>query len=158
MAEYKQIEGDDSVDNARIGIVASKFNGFVVDRLLDACISVLNKAGFNEDSVTVVHVPGAFEIPVAAQRLISSARCDAVIALGAIIRGETPHFEYIANECSHGLAKLALTHDTPIIFGVLTTDNSEQAMDRAGSEESNKGAEAAKAAIEMISVLRKIKP
>ena len=157
MTEYRQVEGDDSVSNARIGIVASKFNSFVVDRLLEGCLAVLNKAGFDEDSVTIVNVPGAFEIPVAAQRLISTERCDAVIALGAIIRGETPHFEYIANECSHGLANLALAHDTPVIFGVLTTDNSEQAMDRAGTEESNKGAEAAKAAIEMISVLRKIK-
>lgn len=157
MSEYKQLEGDDNVANARIGIVASKFNSFVVDRLLDGCLAVLNKAGFDKDSVTIIHVPGAFEIPVAAQRLISAERCDAVIALGAIIRGETPHFEYIAKECSHGLAHLALSHDTPVIFGVLTTDNSEQAMDRAGTEESNKGAEAAKAAIEMISVLRKIK-
>lgn len=158
MSEYKQIEGDDSVTDARIGIVASKFNSFVVERLLDGCLAELRKAGFNEDCITIVHVPGAFEIPVAAQRLINTEKFDAVIALGAIIRGETPHFEYIANECSHGLATIALTHETPVIFGVLTTDNSEQAMDRAGSEESNKGAEAAKAAIEMISVFRKIIP
>ena len=158
MTEYKQIEGDDSAGNARIGIVASKFNSFVVDRLLDGCLAVLDNAGFNEKSIMIVRVPGAFDIPVAAQRLISTAKCDAVIALGAVIRGETPHFEYIANECAHGLEKISLKHDTPVIFGVLTTENTEQAMDRAGTEESNKGAEAAKAAIEMISVLRKLNP
>jgi len=157
MSEQNLIEGDTNLSNSKIGIVASKFNSFIVDRLLEGCLGTLKTAGLDNKSIVVVRVPGAFELPVAAQRLISTGGCDAVIALGAIIRGETLHFEYIASGCSHGLAQVALEQDTPVIFGVLTVDNSEQAMDRAGSEESNKGAEAAKAAIEMISVLQKIK-
>ena len=151
------IEADDKITEGKIGIVASQFNRFIVDRLLDACLSTLGSAGISDADVIIVRVPGAFELPVAAQRLITHGNCDAVIALGAIIRGETPHFDYIASECSHGLAQVALAHEKPVIFGVLTVDNSEQALDRAGSEESNKGAEAARAAIEMVSVLRKIK-
>jgi len=157
MSEQNLIEGDINIDNVKVGVVASRFNGFIVNRLLEGCLDELSTAGLDDKSIMVVRVPGAFELPVAAKRLITAGGCDAVIALGAIIRGETPHFEYIANECSHGLAQVALEQDTPVIFGVLTVDNTEQAMDRAGSEESNKGAEAAKAAIEMISVLRKIK-
>jgi 6,7-dimethyl-8-ribityllumazine synthase len=156
MSEQNLIEGDTNINNAKVGVVASRFNSFIVDRLLEGCIGTLKTAGLDDRSIMVVRVPGAFELPVAAKSLISKGGCDAVIALGTIIRGETPHFEYIANECSHGLAQVALEQDTPVIFGVLTVDNSEQAMDRAGSEESNKGAEAAKAAIEMINVLRKI--
>lgn len=156
MSEQNVIEGDQTIDNARVGIVASKFNSFVVDRLLSACLETLKAAGLNEKDLEIVRVPGAFEIPVAAQRLIRKNKCEAVIALGAIIRGETPHFKYIANECSRGLSQVAINNDVPVIFGVLTADNSDQAMDRAGPEESNKGAEAARAAIEMISLLRKI--
>ncbi len=156
MSKQNVIEGDQMIDNARVGIVASKFNSFVVDRLLSACLETLEAAGLNEKDLEVVRVPGAFEIPVAAQHLIRKKKCEAVIALGAIIRGETSHFEYIANECSRGLSQVAIDNDVPVIFGVLTADNSDQAMDRAGPEESNKGAEAAKAAIEMISLLRKI--
>ncbi|MEE9551635.1 MAG: 6,7-dimethyl-8-ribityllumazine synthase [Gammaproteobacteria bacterium] len=156
MSKQNVIEGDQTINNARIGIVASKFNSFVVDRLLSACLETLEAAGLNEKDLEVVRVPGAFEIPVAAQHLIRKKKCEAVIALGAIIRGETSHFEYIANECSRGLSQVAIDNDVPVIFGVLTADNSDQAMDRAGPEESNKGAEAAKAAIEMISLLRKI--
>ena len=156
MANLNRIEGDHVMDNAKIGIVASRFNAFVVDRLLDACIKTLKSAGLDGDDIIIIHVPGAFEIPVAVKRLIMKMDCDAVIALGAIIRGETPHFEYIARECSHGLGQIAIEQDIPVIFGVLTVDNTEQAMDRAGTEESNKGAEAAQAAIEMINVMRKI--
>ena len=156
MSEQNIIEGDQTIGNARVGIVASKFNSFVVDRLLSACLETLKAAGLNEKDLEIVRVPGAFEIPVAAQHLIRKNKCEAVIALGAIIRGETSHFEYIANECSRGLSQVAIDNDVPVIFGVLTADNSDQAMDRAGPEESNKGAEAAKAAIEMISLLRKI--
>ena len=157
MADIRIIAGSDTINNATVGIVASRFNSFIVDRLLASCLDKLRQAGLKEDNILVVHVPGAFELPVAAQRLLLEGHCDAVIALGAIIRGETPHFEYIARECSHGLAKIAIEHDAPVIFGVLTVDNSEQAMDRAGEEESNKGGEAAKAAIQMINVLRKLR-
>lgn len=157
MSDINIITGLDVVEDARIGIVASQFNSFIVDRLLSSCLAKLNATGIDNDRITIVHVPGAFEIPVAAQRLLVDCKCDAVIALGAIIRGETPHFEYIARECSHGLAKLAIKHDAPVIFGVLTVDDVDQAKDRSGDEESNKGGEAAQAAIQMINIMRKIK-
>ena len=156
MAGYQLIAGEDKLDNARIGIVVSRYNSHIVDRLLSACIAILVRAGICEKDIQVVHVPGAFEIPVAVQRLVLKAECEAVIALGAIIRGETPHFDFIARECSHGLAQIALNQDVPVIFGVLTVDNTEQAMDRSGDEESNKGAEAARAAVQMINVMRNI--
>jgi len=156
MSGHNIIEGEHELENARIGIVASRFNSFVVDRLLTACLETLKAVGLKDDDLIVVRVPGAFEIPLAVQRLIKAGDCEAVIALGAVIRGETPHFEYIATECSHGLARTALDYDTPVIFGVLTADTSEQAMDRAGTEESNKGVEAARAAIEMINVMRSL--
>lgn len=138
----------------RIGIVASKFNSFIVDRLLEGCVKTLDEKGA---SYSIVRVPGAFEIPVAVQSLIKSSKCDAVVALGAIIRGETPHFEYIANECSRGLASIALSLETPVIFGVLTVNTTEQALDRAGNEESNKGVESALAAIDMVAALKVIR-
>ena len=154
MSKKNIIEGNHALDHATIGIVASRFNSFVVDRLLSSCLETLRAAGLKNDNLIVVRVPGAFEIPVTVKRLIKTRNCEAIITLGAIIRGETPHFEYIATECSRGLAQTALEYDVPVIFGVLTVDNSEQAMDRAGTEESNKGSEAARAAIEMINVMR----
>lgn len=138
-------------NQTRIGIVASQFNSFVVERLLKGCIQTLEGKGI---VYTIVRVPGAFEIPVAVKALIKNSECDAVVALGAIIRGETPHFEYIANECSRGLASIALELETPVIFGVLTVNTTEQALDRAGSEESNKGVEAALAAIDMVTTMK----
>ena len=156
MTEINVIKGQNTLKDATIGIVASEYNSSIVDRLLSSCTAKLVAAGIKKDSITIAHVPGAFEIPVAVQRLLVAGKCDAVIALGAIIRGETPHFEYIARECSHGLARLAIKHDVPVIFGVLTVDNIDQAMDRSGDEESNKGGEAAQAAIQMINVMRKI--
>ena len=157
MSEYRLITGEEKLDDARIGIVVSRYNARVVERLLLACVSRLQKAGLGPDRILVVEVPGAFEIPVAVQRLALKGDCDAVIALGAVVRGETPHFEYIAGECARGLARIALDQDIPVIFGVLTVDKMEQAMDRSGSEESNKGTEAAQAAIHMIHVMRQIK-
>ena len=156
MANIELIEGTGSVKHARIAIVASRYNNYIVERLLDGCIETLSKAGINNEQITLVRVPGAFEIPMAAGRLADSKKYDAVIALGAVIRGETPHFEYICNECANGLATIALQVDIPVIFGVLTVDTIEQAEDRSGDEESNKGCEAASTAIEMIDVLRKI--
>ena len=141
----------------KIAIVSSKFNSFIVDRLYDGAIKTLNSNGVDNDSITAIKVPGAFEIPVTVRALIENKKFDAIITLGAIIRGETPHFDFISNECTRGIGQLAIDSGVPIIFGVLTVDNSEQAMDRAGDEESNKGSEAAAAALEMISVLKKIK-
>jgi len=156
MAGHQPITGEDKLENARVGIVASRFNQAIVDRLLAACKTTLINAGLREQDIRIVQVPGAFELPVAVQRLILKTECDAVIALGAIIRGETPHFEYIARECSHGLARIAINQDTPVIFGVLTVDNIEQAHARSGTGDGNKGAEAAQAAIQMINTLRAI--
>lgn len=156
MPELKVLYKKDDFKDSTIGIVASSFNGHIVGRLLSACIDKLVSAGLNENNIIIVHVPGAFEIPLAVQQLILKHECEAVIALGAIIRGETPHFEYIASGCAQGITKLALKYNVPVIFGVLTTDNTEQAMERAGPEESNKGAESAQAAIHMISLMRRI--
>jgi len=129
MTDKNKISDESKSNNIKIGVIASRFNSFVVDRLLNTCLDTLKNNGLNQENIMVVRVPGAFEIPVAAQRLITAGGCDAVIALGVIIRGETPHFEYIASQCSSGLAQIALNHDTPVIFGVLTVDNSNQAID-----------------------------
>jgi len=158
MSEIKIIEQKESFKgSAKIAIVVSRFNSFIVDRLYDGAIKILNRHGIEDDLITVVKVPGAFEIPVAAKALIDKNEFDAVITLGAIIRGETPHFDFISNECTHGIAQLAINSGVPVIFGVLTVDNAEQALDRAGDEESNKGSEAAIVALEMIGVLQKIR-
>ncbi|MCH8163575.1 MAG: 6,7-dimethyl-8-ribityllumazine synthase [Proteobacteria bacterium] len=154
MSKYHLVEGKQRLDSATITIVASRFNNFVVESLLDACLATLKKSGLQDQDITVVRVPGAFEIPSTVQHVIKHTTCDAVITLGAVIRGETPHFDYICSECIRGLGQISLENDTPVIFGVLTVDNTEQAMDRAGEEESNKGAESAQAAIEMINIFR----
>ena len=158
MSEINIIEHKGPVnDSVKIGIVASRFNSFIVDRLYNGAVKTLTENGVKEENITVVRVPGAFEIPVAVEALLDKEEYAAIITLGAIIRGETPHFEYIANECTHGIAQLAMNSGVPVIFGVLTVDNTEQAMDRAGDEESNKGSESAAAALEMIGVLEQIR-
>ncbi len=158
MSEITIIEQKEAyTGSVNIAIVASRFNSFIVDRLYDGAIKMLNSSGINNEAITSVKVPGAFEIPVAVQALLDENEYDAIITLGAIIRGETPHFDFISNECTRGIGQLAIDSGVPVIFGVLTVDNSEQAMDRAGDEESNKGSEAAAAALEMIGVLEKIK-
>ncbi len=156
MTEYNLIEGKQELDKAKITVVASRYNSSIVDRLLEACLNTLKNTGLQDQDITVVYVPGAFEIPSTVQHVIKHTSCDAVITLGAVIRGETPHFDYICSECAHGLGAISIANDVPVIFGVLTVDNTEQAMDRAGDEESNKGAEAAQAAIEMINIFRAI--
>jgi 6,7-dimethyl-8-ribityllumazine synthase len=156
MSDIKQIEADGKVSDSRIALVVSRYNNYIVDRLLDGCINTLVSAGIKRANIRLIKVPGAFEIPVAVGRLAETGNVDAIITLGAIIRGETPHFDIIANECARGIGSIAIETGLPVIFGVLTVDNVDQAMDRSGDEESNKGSEAAQTAVEMISVLRQI--
>jgi len=141
---------------ARFGIVASRFNHFIVDRLVEGAIDALVRHGAQAQNVTVVRVPGAWELPLIARRLAGSEKLDAVIALGAVIRGATPHFDYVAGEAAGGLGATAQASAVPIIFGVLTTDTIEQAIERAGTKAGNKGAEAAVTAIEMVDLLRQL--
>lgn len=156
MTEIRTIEGDFTATTARFAIVASRFNSFIVDSLLRGALDVLRRHGVGEKSIEVVHVPGAFELPLVAKRLAATRRYDAVIALGAVIRGSTPHFDYVAGGCARGLAEVALSCDLPVAFGVLTVDTIEQAVERAGTKAGNKGADAALTAIEMVSLLRKL--
>jgi len=149
-------EGELVIRDARIALLVSRFNGFVVDSLLAGALDTLKRHGGDERDMQIVRVPGAFEMPVAAQRLAASKRFDALIALGAVIRGGTPHFEYVAGECTKGLAMVSMKYDIPVAFGVLTVDTIEQAIERAGTKAGNKGAEAALSAIEMINLLRNL--
>jgi 6,7-dimethyl-8-ribityllumazine synthase len=153
MASVKTIEGNLVLDGTRFGIVVSRFNSFVVESLLEGALDTLRRHGAEEKHIEIVRVPGAFEIPLAAQRMAKSKRYDAIIAIGAVIRGGTPHFDYVAGECVKGLAQVSLGHDVPVAFGVLTVDTIEQAIERSGTKAGNKGAEAAMSAIEMVNVL-----
>jgi 6,7-dimethyl-8-ribityllumazine synthase len=150
------IEGKLDATGLRAGLVASRFNDFVVARLVSGAVDALVRHGASEDDITLVKVPGAFEIPQAVSVLARSGRFDLVLALGAVIRGSTPHFDYIASEVAKGVAQVSLESSIPISFGVLTTDTLEQAIERAGSKAGNKGAEAAMAAIEMANVFRQL--
>jgi 6,7-dimethyl-8-ribityllumazine synthase len=152
----KAIEGDFNARGLRFGIVASRFNDFIVDRLLAAAVDTLAKHGVAPSDIEVVRVPGAFETPLAIKRMAASRRYNALIALGCVIRGATPHFDYVAGEASRGVAQLSLAHDIPIGFGILTVDTIEQAVERAGTKGGNKGADAALAAIQMATVLRQM--
>ncbi len=156
MKNVRFIQADGQINPARLAIVSSRYNSYIVDRLVDSCLSTLIARGIEETSLTHVRVPGAFEIPVAVKRLADRGLDDAIITLGAIIRGETPHFDYIARACTDGIANTALDYQVPIIFGVLTVNTAEQALDRSGDNESNKGHEAALSALEMVSIMRKI--
>ena len=152
------IEGDFAPQEAKYGIVVARFNSFIVESLLAGAIDALKRHGaVKEEDIDVVRVPGAYELPLAAQAMAANGDYDAIIALGAVIRGGTPHFDYVAGEASKGLANVGLSHELPIIFGVLTTDTIEQAIERAGTKAGNKGAEAALSALEMVSLLRKIR-
>ncbi|MDH5471065.1 MAG: 6,7-dimethyl-8-ribityllumazine synthase [Gammaproteobacteria bacterium] len=149
-------EGELVLRDARIALLVSRFNSFVVESLLAGALDTLKRHGAVERDLQIVRVPGAYEIPIAAQRLAASKRFEAIIALGAVIRGGTPHFEYVAGECTKGLSQVSLAHDIPIAFGVLTVDTIEQAIERAGTKAGNKGAEAAMSTIEMINLLRSL--
>ena len=139
-----------------VAIVASRFNHFIVEQLVKGAMDAVKRHGIDEDRQTLVWVPGAFELPLMADQLASSGRYDAVIALGAVIRGRTPHFDYVAGECAGGLGRVALDRGIPVSFGVLTTDTIEQALERAGTGEGNKGFDAAMTAIEMVETMRKV--
>jgi 6,7-dimethyl-8-ribityllumazine synthase len=138
----------------RIALAASRFNQFIVDQLLEGAVDALSRQGVDDSNQLLVWVPGAYELPLMADRLASSGEFDAIVALGAVIRGGTPHFDYVAGECARGLSQVSLEHGIPVIFGVLTTDNIEQALERAGTGDGNKGFDSVLAAIEMIATLR----
>lgn len=157
MNNARQIEGDLLARSARFGIVLARFNGFIGEQLLAGALDALARHGADPNNIEVVRVPGAFEMPLVLKTLAASGRFDALIALGAVIRGATPHFDYVAGECAKGVAQASLQHDIPVSFGVLTTDTIEQAIERAGTKAGNKGADAAMAAIEMANLLKKLR-
>ncbi|MDX1572997.1 MAG: 6,7-dimethyl-8-ribityllumazine synthase [Methylophaga sp.] len=156
MSNIKTFSGDFSAQGIRVGIVAGRFNDFIVDHLINGAVDTLIRHGAKEKDIEIARVPGAVEIPLAVKRMGKTGKYDAIIALGAVIRGGTPHFEYVAGECSKGLGQLNLELDLPVAFGVLTVDTIEQAIERAGTKAGNKGAEAAMSTIEMVNVLRQI--
>ena len=155
MATY--IEGDLQAAGKKFGIIVSRFNSFVSERLLEGALDTLLRSGAEDGAIDVIRVPGAFEIPIMAQKMAKSGGYDAIICLGAVIRGATSHYDLVANEAAKGVAQVGMETGVPTIFGVLTTDTIEQAIERAGTKAGNKGADAAMNAMEMISLLRKIK-
>lgn len=148
------IEGKLTSDGLRFALVASRFNSFIVDRLVEGAVDAIVRTGGDGDAIRIYKVPGAFEIPLVAKQLAASGAFDAVVCLGAVIRGSTPHFDYVAAEVSKGVAQVSLETGVPVGFGVLTTDTLEQAVERAGSKAGNKGSEAALAAVETVNLLR----
>jgi 6,7-dimethyl-8-ribityllumazine synthase len=153
----KTIEGQCYLEkSAKLAVLCGRFNSFIVDQLEAGCLDTLKRHGVAEADVTVIKVPGAFEMPVVAAKLAASGKYEAVIGLGAVIRGGTPHFEHVAGACTRGMAAAATESGVPVLFGVLTVDTIEQAIERAGTKAGNKGAEAAAAAIEMVSLMRQL--
>jgi 6,7-dimethyl-8-ribityllumazine synthase len=152
----KIIEGELLVRDLRFGVVIARFNDFVVEPLLRGALDALKRHGAADKQIEIVRVPGAFDLPVVVRKLALSRRYEALITLGAVIRGQTPHFDYVAGECASGIARIALESGVPIAFGVLTTDTMEQAVDRAGGKAGNKGADAALTALEMANLLRRL--
>ena len=157
MNNIKVIEGSLVAEKATYAIVVARFNSFVVDKLLEGAIDTLRRHGVADENITVIKAPGAFELPVLTRNVLATGTYDAVIALGAVIRGGTPHFEYVAGECVKGLSVVSLESRIPVAFGVLTVDTIEQAIERAGTKAGNKGAEAALSALEMVSFINKLK-
>jgi len=152
----KTIEGDLTIRNKKFALVAGRFNSFVVEHLINGAKESLLKHGADETDIELFYVPGAFEIPLALKKTAKTGRYDAIVALGAVIRGGTPHFEYVAGECVKGISKVSLDSEIPIAFGVLTVDTVEQAIERSGANSENKGAEAAESVIRMINLLEKL--
>ena len=156
MSAIKTFEGNLLVNGGKFCIVASRFNSFIVEQLEAGAIDALVRHGANKAEISVVRAPGAFELPVVVQRVAATKKYDAIIALGAVIRGGTPHFEYVAGECVKGIATVSLQYNIPVSFGVLTVDSIEQAIERAGTKAGNKGAEAALSVIEMVSLFNNL--
>jgi 6,7-dimethyl-8-ribityllumazine synthase len=154
LGEYAAADGPLDATGMRLAIVAGRFNAHVTEKLVEGAVTALVELGLDRDGVPVHWVPGAFEIPLVAKRLADSGSVDAVVCLGAVIRGGTAHFDYVAGPCAAGIAQASLDSGIPVVFGVLTTDDDQQALDRAGGREGNKGDEAARTAVEMVSLLR----
>ncbi len=151
---YKKLEGNLQAKGFKFGLVVSRFNNFLTDKLLEGAVDCLVRHGASEDKISVAFCPGAFEIPYVASKMAKSGKYDAVICLGVVIRGDTPHFDYIASETTKGIAKLALDLDLPIIYGIVTADTLEQAIERSGTKAGNKGWNAAEAAIELVNLYK----
>jgi 6,7-dimethyl-8-ribityllumazine synthase len=156
MADIKTIEGDFTSGKGEFALVVGRWNSFVVEHLLEGALDTLRRHGVGDKQITIVRAPGAFEIPLVCRQLAEKGGFDAIIALGAVIRGGTPHFEYVAGECTKGIAQVTMQYGIPVTFGVLTVDTIEQAVERSGTKAGNKGAEAAESALEMVSLLGKI--
>ena len=152
----KTLEGQLKADNLKFGIIVGRFNEFISSKLLSGSIDCLVRHGADNEDITVAWVPGAFEIPLVAKKMAATGKYDAIICLGAVIRGATPHFDYVCAEVSKGIASVSMQYETPVSFGVLTTENIEQAVERAGTKAGNKGVDAAMAAIEMADLLKNI--
>ena len=156
MSNIKTIEGNFTAGEGKYAIVVGRWNSFVVEHLLEGAIDALRRHGVDEKNITIVRAPGAFEIPLVCKKVAAKGDADAIIALGAVIRGGTPHFEYVAGECTKGLAMVSMEYSVPVSFGVLTVDTIEQAVERSGTKAGNKGEEAAMSAIEMVSLMSKL--
>lgn len=156
MSQIKVIEGDFRACSGKFALIVSRWNSFVVESLKEGALDTLRRHGIADENITIYYAPGAFEFPLVAQKLAARGEFDAIIALGAVIRGGTPHFEYVAGECTKGLAQVSLNSSIPVTFGVLTVDSIEQAIERSGTKAGNKGAEAAATALEMVSLLAKV--
>jgi 6,7-dimethyl-8-ribityllumazine synthase len=156
MNNIKTIEGSLGAAGIRFSILATRFNGFIVDHLIDGALDTLKRHGATDADIEIIRVPGAYELPVVAKAVAQLKGCDAMIALGCVIRGGTPHFDYVAGECAKGLAQVGLESGIPLGFGVLTTDTIEQAIERAGTKSGNKGVDAAISAIEMVNLFKQL--
>lgn len=157
MSEYRPDEGSFNVGDVRIAVIAARWNAEITDGLLDGAMRALGRHGISDQSLEVYRVPGAFELPLASQRAAKTGRFDAVIALGCVIRGDTPHFDYVCSETTRGVGEVALSENLPVAFGLLTTDTLQQAQERSGDNEENKGEEAALTILEMLSVFKQMK-
>ncbi|MEQ8262637.1 6,7-dimethyl-8-ribityllumazine synthase [Pseudohaliea sp.] len=156
MDAIRTLEGDFTGGDGRYALVVGRWNSFVVEHLVDGAVDTLRRHGVRDEQMTIIRAPGAFEIPLVCEKAAASGNYDAIIALGAVIRGGTPHFEHVAGECTKGIAQVSLQHGLPIAFGVLTVDSIEQAIERSGTKAGNKGAEAASSALEMVSLLKQL--
>lgn len=157
MSKLRPVEGNFEVGDARLAIVVSRWNDDITNALLEGALAALERQGVSEDRITVLRVPGAFELPLAVQKVAGTGRIDGVVALGCVIRGDTPHFDYVCSECTRGIGEVSLRSSVPVGFGLLTCDTVEQAQLRSGNDRENKGEEAALTVLEMISLLRQVR-